>query len=115
MAGRNSSFTINPATLQALRPGELIEIDVPREAREMRPSHLQYYAGQRKTAGRGPRRGIVAPGDGADCACHARDCRLRPRRPTPPFYVPPGREPVSSPAAFVLPAEVNRGTLSGRC
>ena len=42
--GEEFIIQINPATLQASRPGEL-GIDVPREAREMRPSHFTITLG----------------------------------------------------------------------
>jgi hypothetical protein len=43
--GTEFIIQINPATLQALTPGEPIGIDVPREAQSLRPSHFSISLG----------------------------------------------------------------------
>ncbi len=49
--GTDFVIHINPATLQALRPGQTCDIDVPRDAREMRPIHFSLTPGNEKLPG----------------------------------------------------------------
>jgi hypothetical protein len=49
--GTDFILHINPATLQAVRPGQSIDIDVARDARDTRPSHFSITPGSEKLPG----------------------------------------------------------------
>ena len=101
--GADFIIQINPATLQALRPGQSIEIDVPREAREVRPSHFSIWLGNESlphvlpvAASSPPAMAPIVPASPVMPATAA--------MPAPSRDVPAGREPARSGPPFALAA-----------
>ena len=101
--GTEFIIQINPATLQSLRPGEPIDIDVPREAREMRPSHFSITLGNERlphevplTASLPPATAPIVPANPVMSAAAT--------LPILPSAAPPGREPVNIPTPSSAPS-----------
>lgn len=86
---------VNPATLQALQPGQLSEIYVPRAAWEKRPTHLSITPGNERLPGEVPDAASLPPA-ALPIGPAASVLSATATSPTTPFYVPPGRDPGSS-------------------
>jgi uncharacterized RDD family membrane protein YckC len=92
--GAEFIIQIDPATLPALRPGERLDIDVPREARELRPSHFSITLGNESLPHLLPAATSIPPA----AAPVGPATPLLPAVatvPAPSSGMPPGREPVT--------------------
>ncbi|MGO9112318.1 MAG: hypothetical protein ACLP9L_24070 [Thermoguttaceae bacterium] len=127
--GAEFIIQINPATLQALRPGEPIGIDVPREAQGMRPSHFSITLGNEQLphevpiAGSSPPATLpLGPANPMMSASSARSSAMLPGEE--PVNIPPpsssalsgqfGARPASSIAETVGARQAASPTLPGR-
>ncbi|MEI8371551.1 MAG: hypothetical protein WCJ35_01830 [Planctomycetota bacterium] len=101
--GTEFIIQINPATLQSLRPGEPIDIDVPREAREMRPSHFSITLGNERLPHEVPLTASLPPATAPIVPASP----VMPAAATLPILssaTPSGREPVIIPPPSSAPS-----------
>ncbi len=96
---------ISPATLQASRPGQPIDIDVPREARELRPSHFSITPDNEKLPGEVSVASLLPPAT-APIGPASPVLPAAATSPGPEAYVPSGGAPVHiPPPSSVLPGQ----------
>lgn len=101
--GTEFIIQINPATLQALRPGEPIDIDVPREARDMRPSHFSITLGNERLPHEVPLTASLPPAT-APIVPASPVMPVAAALPVLSSAAPSGREPVNIPPPSSAPS-----------
>ena len=107
--GEEFIIQINPTTLQALRPGERFDIDVPHEAQDVRPTHFSIVLGNASLPHRLPVAASAPPAT-APIGPASPVLPAVAAVPGPSSVAPPGSGPVTIPPPTFAPPTAREST-----
>ena len=96
--GEEFIIQINPVTLQTLQPGQAFELDVPREAQDLRPTHFRVSLGTESLPRKLPVTAAAPPAT-APIVVASPVMPTAATVPAPAVGVPPGGNPLGVPPA----------------